>query len=244
MQRRIVVAAALLAAFTGSASSQSVRSLISDGNSAYREQRFTDAEARYREALQEERDLLPGHFNLGNALERQGKHEEALQQFQIAESSALETTTKAHARYNRGNALFSSGQYQEAADAFVESLKINPEDEDAKFNLSLALKKLQEQQQKQKQDKKQDKNQEKNQDQKQKEDQKQEPKQDSPKDQENRPQPKPEDQQREQASAPREKSMSKADAERILQVLRNSEKDIQKKLRARQATRPKTDKDW
>ena len=41
-----------------------------------------------------------------------------------------------------------------------------------------------------------------------------------------------------------QKQMSKADAERILDVLKNSEKDVQKKLHARQAVRPKTDKDW
>ena len=79
MWRRMITVLAALAALAPGASGQSVRSLISDGNSAYKEQRFSDAEARYREALQEQRDLLPGHFNLGNALERQGKYEEALQ---------------------------------------------------------------------------------------------------------------------------------------------------------------------
>ena len=239
MWRRVVMGAVLGMVLTGGASAQSVRSLISDGNSAYRERRYDEAEARYREALEEDRALLPGHFNLGNALERQGKYEEALRQFEIAEASALESGTKAHARYNKGNALFNAGQYREAADAFVEALKLNPEDEDAKFNLSLALKKLQEQQQQQRQQ--QDKNQQQK-DQEQKKDQQQQ--QDRQNDQEQRQRQEPKDQERQQASSQREKSMSKADAERILEVLRNSERDIQKKLRARQATRPKTDKDW
>jgi len=238
MWPRMVMAAALWMVLSGSASAQSVRSLISDGNSAYREHRYDEAETRYREALEEDRALLPGHFNLGNALERQGKYQEALRQFEIAEASAQETGTKAHARYNKGNALFNAGQYREAADAFVESLKLNPEDEDAKFNLSLALKKLQEQQQ---QNQQQDKNQQQKKDQQQDKDQQQ---QDRQNDQEQRQRQEPQDQERQQASSQREKSMSRADAERILEVLRNSEKDIQKKLRARQATRPKTDKDW
>ncbi len=38
--------------------------------------------------------------------------------------------------------------------------------------------------------------------------------------------------------------MSKDQAERILDVLKNSERDIQKKLRVRQAVRPRGDKDW
>ena len=38
--------------------------------------------------------------------------------------------------------------------------------------------------------------------------------------------------------------MSKADAQRILDVLKDNEKEVQKKLRVRQAVRSKTDKDW
>jgi Ca-activated chloride channel family protein len=245
MRRRMIVLAAGLAVIAWNVHGQSVRSLISDGNSAYREQRYADAEARYREALQEEQGLLPGHFNLGNALERQGRYDEALRQFEMADASALETATKAHARYNKGNTLFDAGQYREAADAFIESLKIDPNDQDAKFNLSLALKKLQEQQQQQDKNKDKNKDQDKNQqkkDQQQDQDKNDQQKKDQQQDQ--RQKPEPQDQERQQASSPREKSMSKADAERILEVLRNSEKDIQKKLRARQATRPKTDKDW
>jgi len=239
MRHRTIVTLVLLATLVAGARAQSVRSLISDGNSAYREQRYGEAEARYREALEEERALVPGHFNLGNALEQQGKHDEALREFEIAEAATPETETKAFARYNRGNALFNAGQYREAADAFIDALRLNPDDRDAKFNLSLALKKLQEQQQQQQQDQ-QDKNKDKKdqQQQKNKDEQKQDQQQDQQQKQE------PQDQERQQAQRPQEKTMSKADAERILEVLRNSEKDIQKKLRARQATRAKTDKDW
>jgi len=243
MRRRWCATGIVLIALGATAPAQSVRSLIGDGNSAYQERRYADAEARYREALGEDQALVPGHFNLGNALERQGKYEEAVRQFDITDASAPEPVTKAHARYNKGNALFDAGQYREAADAFIESLKLTPDDQDAKFNLSLALKKLQEQQQQQQQDKnkqqqkndqQQDKNKQQNKDQQ--EQNKQQQQQDKNKQEQN-----PE---RERASSAPQKTMSKADAERILEVLRNSEKDIQKKLRARQATRPKTDKDW
>ena len=57
---------------------------------------------------------------------------------------------------------------------------------------------------------------------------------------------KQQEQQQQQQQQPRnqEKQMAKAEAERILDVLKNSEKDVQKKLRVRQAVRAKTDKDW
>ena len=57
MRRRMSATAVLVVTLVTGAGAQSVRSLISDGNSAYREQRYGEAEARYREALEEERAL-------------------------------------------------------------------------------------------------------------------------------------------------------------------------------------------
>ena len=44
--------------------------------------------------------------------------------------------------YNRGNALFYEGKYADAVDAYKDSLRANPQDEDAKYNLGIALKAL------------------------------------------------------------------------------------------------------
>ena len=225
----------------GAARGQSVRSLVHDGNDQYEEKNFAEAEVNYRKALEKERELIQGHFNLGNALHKQGKYEDAVREFERVVTSAEQPETQAFAHYNIGNSLFEGQQYQEAIASYIESLKLNPADEDTKHNLSLALKRLQQQQQQQKQqgqddDKKKDQ-QEKNQDQ-QKGDQNRERDQQGEKNK---------DQQKDQERKPAQqqpKKMSRADAERILDVLKNSEKDIQKKLKARQAVRPKGEKDW
>ena len=123
--------------------------------------------------------------------------------------------------------------YQEAVKSYIESLKINPNDQDTKYNLSYALAKLREQQQQQnKNDKNKDNKQDKQKDQKNQDQQKQDQQK--------------QDQQQQQQKQPQnqDKKMAKAEAERILDVLKNSEKDVQKKLRVRQAVRAKTDKDW
>ncbi len=236
MTRSIVIALCVFTAQLGFA--QSVRSLVNGGNDLYHEKKFSDAEVNYRKALQQEKDLVQGHFNLGNALAKQGKNEEAAREFSAAAEKSQLRETKESAYYNIGNTQMAAQQYGDAIRSYVEALKIDPKDEEAKYNLSYALEKLRQQQQQQKQNQQnkpnkdeKDKNKQKNQDQnkdqnKQKNDQKQQPK----------------DQQANRQQ--QEKRMSKSDAERILDVLRNSEKDVQKKLHTRPAERPTTDKDW
>ncbi|MBI5473080.1 MAG: hypothetical protein HY961_12120 [Ignavibacteriae bacterium] len=91
-----------------------------------------------------------------------------------------------------------------------------------------------------KQKKDQDKNQNQDQDQDKKQDQN---KQDQEK-QNQQDQQKPE-QQKQQQQQQQQRQMSKADAERILEVLKNNEKEVQRKLRQQKAAgRPKAEKDW
>ena len=152
-------------------------------------------------------------------------------------SNAQSKETKAGAYYNIGNAFMKQQQYQDAVKSYIESLKLNPNDQDTKYNLSYALEKLRQRQQQQNKskDNKQDrrKNQQ-NQDQQNQDQQKQNQ-------QQNKEQ---QAQQRKLRQEGQEKKMAKADAERILEVLKNSEKDVQKKLRVRPAVRAKTEKDW
>ena len=214
-----------LAVMSSPAVGQSARSLIRDGNSHYTDEKFSDAEVSYRKALEKEGALVQGHFNLGNALHKQGKFDEAVKEYQNAQGNAVEKDTRAYANYNIGNSFLRQQKYEDAIKSYIEALKIRPDDEDAKYNLSYALAKLRQQQQ-QKQNKKQDKNKENQQDNK------------------DQNQKKNQDHQQKQQQQQQQKQMSKSEAERILNVLKNSEKDVQRKLRVRPAGRPHTEKDW
>ena len=215
---------------------QSVRSLVNGGNDLYRDKKFTDAEVNYRKALEKEKDLVQGHFNLGNALAKQGKGEEAAKEYSLAAEKAQHPETKESAYFNIGNTQMASQQYGDAIRSYVEALKIDPKDEEAKYNLSYALAKLrQQQQQNQKNKNNKDQNQQKNKDQNKDQENKQ-----NKNDQKKQQQPKDQQANRQQ----QEKRISKSDAERILEVLKNSEKDVQKKLHTRPAERPTTEKDW
>ena len=216
------------------ARAQSTRSLVNGGNGLYRDQKFSDAEVNYRKALEKEKGLVQGHFNLGDALTKQGKYDEAVREYQEALAKAEGKDTKAYASYNIGNAQMKQQKYQDAVQSYVDALKIDPKDDDAKYNLSYALEKLKAPPPKPQQNKKdQDKK-----DQNKKDQEKQNQQNQQKQDQQNK------DQQKQQSPRQQQKQMSKADAQRILDVLKNSEKDVQKKLHQRQAVRPRTDKDW
>ena len=240
---RTLLLAAVLVIGGGGAAAQSVRSLVNGGNDLYRDQKFTDAEVNYRKALEQEPGLVQGHFNLGNALAKQGKTEDAIREYQSALGGATRSDTRAYAHYNIGNSYLQGQKYQEAVNSYVESLKIRPRDEEAKYNLSYALERLKQQQKQQQQQPQQQKNQQdKN---KQDQQQQQQQQQQRQQQQQQRQQQQQQQQEQRQASArQQQKSMSREEAARILDVLKNSERDVQKRLRTRQAVRPRTDKDW
>ncbi len=230
------------------AAAQSDRSLIRDGNRSYNRNRYTDAEVNYRKALEENKEVKQGPFNLGDALYKQDRFDEAAQQYAAAASRLSDPHQKAQAYHNLGNALLRGRKFPESIASYEQSLKLNPGDIDTKYNLEYAkamLQKQQQQQQNQKQDqKKQDQkkqDQQKNQQQNQQDKQNQQNQQDQQQQQDqNQDQQKQQDRLRQQ----KKQQISKQDAERILEALKNEEKDVQKKLHKKVPARIRVEKDW
>ena len=153
---------------------------------------------------------------------------------------------KAKIHYNVGNSLLKSQKLDESIEEYKESLKLNPNDQEVKYNLSYAINmKNNQQQDQQNQDQQQD--QDKNEDQK--NDNQNQDQQD--KEQENKDQQQQQDQQQNEESKQdntkqqqQEQKISKEEAERILEALKDNEKDLQKELRKIKGKRVKTEKDW
>jgi len=205
---------------------QSDKKLIREGNKSYDNKKYSDAEVSYKKSLGKNQKSYEANFNLGDAYYKQGKYDEAAKQFELLKSETKDKKTEAAALHNLGNTLLKNKKYQESIDAYKQALKLNPNDEDTRYNLAYAQAMLKQEQQRQQQ---QQQNQDKNN--KDKKDQKQ--------------QPKPE-QKQEQAQKQQEqkKEISKEDAERILQALNNDEKEKHKKKAKVVATRVRIDKDW
>jgi len=163
--------------------------------------------------------------------------------------SAKDNDRKAKVYHNIGNSLLKSDKVEQSVEAYKTALKYNPNDNDTKYNLSYALELLKNKdknqqnkndQNKKDQDKqdKQNQNQDKNQDQQSQEQNKQDQQQSQPKDQEAK-----QDNTKQQPQ-PKEEKISKEEAQRILDALKNNEKDLQKQIRKRSGQIKKTDKDW
>ncbi|MDR3124279.1 MAG: tetratricopeptide repeat protein [Endomicrobium sp.] len=86
--------------------------------------------------------------------------ESKLKYNKVLSSSVSAPVDKFVSYYNLGNAEFKQGNISKAINFYKEAIKINPDDKDSKYNLEVALKKLNEKDSSQKQNKQQDKNKE------------------------------------------------------------------------------------
>ncbi len=225
--------AVLFLILTIALNAQSHRSLINDGVDLYKEGKFADAEVNFKKGLEKKPDLFQGHFNLGDSYYKQGRYEEAIQSYKNALSFTQDNLNKAKVFHNIGNALLKSQKYEESIDAYKNALKLNPNDEETKYNLSYALNLLK---QKQNQNQKnQDKNQNKQNDDK---------KNNQDKNNQDNQNQKDKEQNKRNQQQQQKNQITKEDAQRILEALKNNEQDLQKKLRRIKGRAVVVDKDW
>jgi len=234
----------LLLIFSASLNAQTDKKYIRKGNREYEKNKFSDSEISYRKAIDKNKQSPDAVFNVGDALYKQNKFEEAGKQFIENANQNDNKLKKSAGLFNLGNSMLKANKLQESIDAYKNSLKLRPDNKEAKYNLSYAqdLLKQQQQQQQQQQDKdKQDQNKDKN-----KKDQKKDQKdqKDKNKDQQN-DQKKDQDQNKQQQQ-PQKGEISKEDAQRLLNSLDNDEKNVQEKVKLAKANKAKirTVKNW
>jgi len=219
---------------------QSTRGLINDGVDLYKEQKFADAEVNFKKGVEKNPESFEAKFNLGDAYYKQQRYDEAMKSFQSAFVNARSDKERAKLHHNVGNSLLKSQKIKESIGAYKEALKLNPNDQETKYNLSYALNKLNNPDQNQQQD---DQNKDQNQDQnKDQQDQQNQDQQNQDQQQQNQDQQQQDQQQ--QSKEQKEQELTKQEAEKILEALKNNEKDLQKQLRKIKGQRVKTEKDW
>lgn len=232
-----------------SVNAQQPNDLITKGNGLYKDGKFGEAEVSYREGQAAGADAFISGFNLGDALFKQERYEEAAAAFQALPNLTDDSEKKASAYHNLGNSFLKAQKYQESVDAFKQSLRNNPSDLDTKYNLAYAKRMLQKQQEQQQQDQKQDdkKDQDKKDDQQKQDQQKGDQKDDKQDKQDKGDQPKDEKGEQQEQQQPKDGEISKEDAERMLDALNQDEKKIRDRLEAQKVktgSKVKVEKDW
>lgn len=228
----LIMVTLLVATLTATAQKEE-RKAIREGNSQYKDQKFSEAEIAYRKALDVNSKSPEAMFNLGDALYRQGKYQQAAEQFAMTGELTPDRAKKAQAYHNLGNAMLKSRDYQKSIEAYKQALRMNPKDDDTRFNLALAQSFLQQQQQ-QDQNKDQDKD-------KDKQDQQQQNQPNKPND------PKQDQKKEEQQQQPQNPNqMNKENAEKILDAFMQDEKNTQEKVKKAQAKQQNrnVEKNW
>jgi len=141
----VIFASTLLMA----ACSAPAEKLNQDGNQAFAEQAYLEALDLYQSAQVESPELAEPYFNAANSFYRQGDYPAALEQMQIALQYVDEEALAESSLFNLGNTLYNSEELNQAVAAYTQALLLDPEDQDAKYNLELALQQQQEQEQNQ-----------------------------------------------------------------------------------------------
>jgi len=137
--------------FCLSSVAQSERRTTRKGNTQYDSGNFIDAEINYKKALEKNADLLEAEFNLGDALVKQERFDEALESFEKVSSSSENPDLKANALHNKGNVLLSKQDLEGALESYKDALRINPKDEETRYNYAYVKNLLDQQQQEQEQ---------------------------------------------------------------------------------------------
>lgn len=202
---------------------QNPNRLARKGNKNYDAGKYNDAEVLYRKALEKKPEQFASRFNLGNSTYRQKNYEEAAKAWaSVTTRGDINAQEQSEVWHNIGNAMVKAENYGQAIEAYKNALRLNSGDADTRYNLAWAMAQAQQQQQQQQ-----------NQDQNKEEQQQQQQQQQ-------------EQQQQEQPREVNPKEISKQDAERMLEAMKNAEQKTMEKLKKEQkaVVAGKREKDW
>lgn len=234
LNRRYIGSVLLLFLVTVSVFAQKEeRDFIRRGNRNFKDSVYVDAEINYRKAIEVNPKSTISMFNLGNTLLVQNKLQEAMDQYAGAARIEKDKSNLAQMYHNIGVIFQSQKEYAKAVEAYKESLRNNPKDDETRYNLALAQKMLKDQQQNQQ-----------NQEQNQQNQNEQNKEQDKKENENNKQNQQKQDQQPPQPQK-NDNQMSKENAEQLLKSVMQDEKDVQDKVKKQQILQGgRLEKDW
>ena len=178
---------------------------------------------QYKKAMEIDSTFSITRYNLGNALIKQGKPQDAMAEYQAAARYEKDKKRLSDIYHNMGVLLQASKEYAHAVECYKESLRNDPSNDETRYNYVLAKWHLKNQQNENQngEDKKEEKQEQQKQEENKKEEQKKQQKQQEQEQQQNQPE------------------MSKENAERLLQAAMRNEKETQEKIQRQQQDTPR-----
>lgn len=192
-------------------SGQSDRQFIRNGNKLYRQQDYAKAEVEYSKAIAANASNTTAIYNLGCALQMQQKDSAAVVQYEKAGKAETSKRRKSMAYHNIGVICQKNQLFQEAIEAYKESLRNNPGDNETRYNLELCKRQLKKQNQNGGSQKNEDKNKDK--------------------DKQDKQQKQDKNKQNQQQQQNKQQQMSKENAEQLLNAAMQEEKATQKRMK-------------
>ena len=209
---RYIITLCCIVMLSQSINASSDRQYIRSGNRFYRQENYAKAEVEYRKALDKNSHNAQDMYNIGCALMQQQKDSLAILQLQNAGKTETAKLRKAMVYHNIGVICQKHRLYGDAIEAYKESLRNNPSDDETRYNLVLCMR-----QQKQNKEDQKDKQNKDNKNNKKDSDKKQN---------ENQNQNKQDKQQKQQST----EKMSKDNAEQLLNYAVQAEMATQQRL--------------
>ena len=253
--RYIVIVLALFVSAESLAQKMPERGWTRWGNIMHYFKSYPHSVAAYEKALEQNPDLFEAQYNLASAMIETQRYDAAEK---ILSALALDTLRTEKERrdvlYNLGNAQFAQQKFDKALESYRNVMRMNPDDEDAKFNY--AYTKLMQQQQQQQQDQNQEQNQEQhqnkdqnqnnqdqNKDQNQNNQDQNKEEKDNPQNKENSPQNQ-DKQNQQQQNRPQQNGISPEQQEAMLQAIQAEEDKTQDKLKEQAGGYIYNSKNW
>lgn len=233
------------------------RKLVREGNSSFEKNNYNTSYNRYNEALEHDATNYEALYNRANAyhhLRRTNPQDSTLtaettfRQYEaIAADTLLTKGQRAEVLRNLGESLFSEEKYEAALNAFRESLLLNPDDKETKYDYVLTKRIVDQKRQQPQQNNDQQNQQNQNNDQQQNQDNKSDNQQNQgdnnqeqqPENEEQNPEQQPEQPENEQGEGedeqgegeqPQPKELN-PDQERMLNAIQAEEDKTQEKLK-------------
>lgn len=141
--RSFIIAIALAAVFaslSSGADAQAERKYIRDSFKMYNDSNYAGAQEACVKALAEAPNSFEAAYNYADALFKQGKVEEALEQYQKLADGETDKARLAKLYHNIGNCEYARKGYDKSIDAYKKSLKADPSNDQTRYNLVAAQK--------------------------------------------------------------------------------------------------------